>query len=52
MTAGMAKRESAGALGVGATVGATFAVTEALTIAAAYESKSLYQSFEFDIPAH
>lgn len=49
---GMAKRESAGALGVGATVGATFAVTEALTIAAAYESKSLYQSFEFDIPAH
>lgn len=49
---GMAKRESAGALGLGATVGAAFQVSKALTLAAAYESRSFYQEFEFDLPAH
>lgn len=48
----MVKRETAGALGLGATIGATFAVNPMLTFAAAYESKSSYQDFEFDVPAH
>jgi long-chain fatty acid transport protein len=50
--AGMPERESAGALGLGATVGLTFKPIQAVTLALAYESKSLYQSFEFDVAAH
>lgn len=50
--AGMPERETAGAMGIGATVGVTFVASDLLTLAAGYESKSLYQSFEFDVPAH
>jgi long-chain fatty acid transport protein len=50
--AGMPKRETAGAMGLGATVGVTFQATKILTLAAAYESQSSYQQFEFDVPAH
>jgi len=50
--AGMPERETAGALGIGATVGLTYKPTQAVTLALAYESKSFYQGFEFDVPAH
>ncbi len=49
---GMPKRDTAGALGIGATVGATLAVTQSVTLGAAWESRSYFQDFEFDIPAH
>jgi long-chain fatty acid transport protein len=48
----MPARESTGAVGIGATIGVTYSPAKAVTLAAAYESKSLYQSFEFDVPAH
>jgi len=48
----MYARERAGALGLGGTVGVSYKVADQLTIGAAYESKSFYQSFEFDIPSH
>ena len=40
------------ALGIGATVGAKYVVTEWLSLGAAYESRSYFQDFVFDIPAH
>jgi long-chain fatty acid transport protein len=50
--AGMPARESTGAVGIGATIGVTYSPAKAVTLAAAYESKSVYQSFAFDVPAH
>jgi long-chain fatty acid transport protein len=50
--AGMSPRERTGAAGIGGTVGLSYKVADQLTIAAAYESKSWYQAFEFDVPSH
>jgi long-chain fatty acid transport protein len=50
--AGMPQRETGGAMGIGASVGVTFQATKALTLAAAYESQSYFQEFEFDVPGH
>lgn len=49
---GMHPRDRVGALGLGATLGLTYKVAEQLTLAAAYESKSFFQNYEFDIPSH
>jgi long-chain fatty acid transport protein len=49
---GMPERETDGVFGVGGTVGVTFKAHEQATLAVAYESKSYFQSFEFDVPAH
>jgi long-chain fatty acid transport protein len=48
----MPDRETTGAMGIGATVGASFAAAEWVTLAVAYESKSVYQSFEFAVAPH
>jgi long-chain fatty acid transport protein len=45
----LAKHETAGALGLGATVGVTYKVNDLLTVGAAYESQTYYQDFEFDV---
>ncbi len=47
---GMSPRERTGALGFGATLGVSYAVLKQLTVAAAYESKSYFQDFRFDVP--
>jgi long-chain fatty acid transport protein len=44
--------ERTGAFGIGGTIGASYKVVDQLTVAAAYESKSFFQNFEFDVPAH
>ena len=49
---GMAPREEASALGVGATVGVSYRPIDAVTLAAAYETRSRYQDFSFDVPSH
>lgn len=49
---GMPPRDAAGAFGLGATLGVTYQAPEGVALALAYESKSYFQDFEFDIPAH
>ncbi len=49
---GMASRDRVGALGLGATVGVSYEVSKQLSLAAAYESRSYYQNFKFDVPEH
>jgi long-chain fatty acid transport protein len=49
---GMLPRDTQGAFGYGATVGLTWAPVDALTLGVAYETKSTFQSFEWNIPAH
>lgn len=49
---GQQPHDTASSLGIGATVGAKLAVMEWLTIGGAYESKSWFQTFRFDVPAH
>ena len=39
-------------LGIGATLGAKLTVTDWLALGAAYETRSYFQDFVFDIPAH
>lgn len=46
---GAPKHETAGTFGIGATVGVTYQPTPAVTLGAAYETKSFFQDFEFDI---
>jgi long-chain fatty acid transport protein len=49
---GMQPREKASALGIGATIGLQWSPLPIVTVGAAYETKSFFQDFEFDIPAH
>ncbi|MFO0584520.1 MAG: outer membrane protein transport protein [Anaeromyxobacter sp.] len=49
---GMQPRKQAGAMGVGATVGLQWSPLPIVTVGAAYETKSNFKDFEFDIPAH
>lgn len=49
---GMVPRDTAGSVGIGATVGVMYRPFDALTLGAAYETHSWFQEFEFDIPAH
>ncbi len=48
----MQPRDTQGALGIGATLGATYAITPAATVAVAYETRTKFQDFEWNIPAH
>jgi len=48
----MQPRDTQGSLGIGATLGATYAITPAATVAVAYETRSSFQDFEWNIPAH
>ncbi len=50
--AGGPAHDRTGAFGFGGTVGASYKVMDKLTVAAAYESKSSFQNFQFDVPAH
>lgn len=49
---GMPPRDAAGAFGYGATLGLTYRAPENVTLGVAYETKSSFQDFEFDVPAH
>jgi long-chain fatty acid transport protein len=49
---GLQPRKSASSLGYGATLGLQWSPLPILTVGAAYETKSQFQDFEFDIPAH
>jgi long-chain fatty acid transport protein len=49
---GMQPRDAAGSFGYGATLGLTYQAPENITLAVAYETKSDFQDFEWDIPAH
>ena len=44
--------QAASAFGYGATVGVQLRASEALTFGAAYETRSWFQDFEFNVPAH
>jgi long-chain fatty acid transport protein len=48
---GNPKRDSAGAFGYGATIGVTFKPVKPLTLGLAYETKSTFSDFEFDLGA-
>jgi long-chain fatty acid transport protein len=50
--AGVSPRDTANSFGVGGTIGLTFRAPENITLGVAYESRSYFQPFEFDIPAH
>jgi len=50
--AGMLPRDSQGAFGFGGTIGLTFKPVKDLTIGVAYESKSFFGDFEWDIAAN
>lgn len=50
--AGMQPRDSSSAFGAGATVGVTYTPVEMVTLGAAYETRSWFQGFKFNIPAH
>ena len=49
---GQQPHETATGLGIGATLGAKMVATDWLTFGAAYETKSYFQDFRFDVPAH
>jgi long-chain fatty acid transport protein len=49
--AGQAKHDTANSFGIGATVGVKYSPVKMVTLGAAYETKSLFQEFEFDVPA-
>jgi long-chain fatty acid transport protein len=48
----MEPREKASAFGLGATVGLSWRPIDAVTLAAAYETRSRFQDFAFDVPSH
>lgn len=50
--AGMQPRDSSSTFGAGATVGVTYTPIEQVTIGAAYETRSWFQDFKFNIPPH
>ncbi len=47
---GQAVHDTATAFGIGATVGVKYSPVKAVTIGAAYETKSTFQDFSFDVP--
>jgi long-chain fatty acid transport protein len=47
---GQAKHDTATSLGIGATVGVQYTPVKAVTLGAAYESKSVFQDFSFEVP--
>ncbi len=49
---GQQAHETDSALGIGATFGAKYAVADWLALGAAYETRSYFQDFTFNIPAH
>jgi long-chain fatty acid transport protein len=49
---GQVKHDTANSFGIGATLGVKYSPVKMLTLGAAYETKSSFQSFEFDVPAH
>ena len=49
---GQQPHQTDSALGIGATVGVRYIATDWLALGAAYESRSYFQDFSFDIPAH
>ncbi|BDG05898.1 OmpP1/FadL family transporter [Anaeromyxobacter oryzae] len=49
---GMLPRATQGAFGYGATVGLAYSPVDAVTLGLAYETKSSFQSFEWNIPSH
>jgi long-chain fatty acid transport protein len=49
--AGQAKHDTATSFGFGGTVGVKFTPTKMVSFGAAYESRSYFQDFEFDVPA-
>lgn len=48
---GMVPRDTAGAFGFGYTVGVQYRPVEIVTLGLAYESKSYFQDFSFEVPA-
>ncbi|HEX9051920.1 MAG TPA: outer membrane protein transport protein [Anaeromyxobacter sp.] len=48
----MPPRDTAGSFGYGATLGLRWTTNEKVTLAAVYETKSRFQDFEWNIPAH
>jgi long-chain fatty acid transport protein len=48
--AGQAKHDTATSFGLGATLGVQYRPLPMLTFGAAYETKSVFQDFEFDVP--
>ena len=49
---GQQPHDTSTALGIGVTLGAKYVAAKWLTIGAAYETKSYFQDFRFDVPAH
>lgn len=49
---GMLPRDTQGAFGYGATLGLSYSPVEMVTLGLAYETKSSFQSFEWNIPSH
>jgi long-chain fatty acid transport protein len=49
---GLVPRDTAGSFGLGATVGVLYRPTDRFSLGASYESRSFFQAFEFDVPAH
>jgi long-chain fatty acid transport protein len=49
---GLQPRDTASSYGYGATLGLQWTITPIVTVGAAYETKSEFSDFEFDIPAH
>jgi len=50
--AGQVPHDTATAFGFGATLGVKYSPTKEVSIGAAYETKSFFQDFKFDIPSH
>jgi long-chain fatty acid transport protein len=48
---GLAPRDTAGAFGYGASVGVQYRPVDLVTLGLAYESKSSFEDFSFDVPA-
>jgi long-chain fatty acid transport protein len=46
------EHDTATSFGIGATVGVKYAPVKMVTLGAAYETKSFFQDFEFDVPSH
>ncbi len=49
---GQVPHDTANSLGYGATLGVQFRPVKAVTVGVAYETKSAFQDFEFDVPSH
>jgi long-chain fatty acid transport protein len=47
---GQAEHDTASSLGIGATVGVKYSPVKMVTLGAAYETKSSFQDFSFDVP--